>query len=392
MSRFLFVVPPFAAHVNPSVSIGQELAQSGHAVAWVTYPQMQSLLSDGAVFYPVASTIEESVAENLRRQTGAPWLAGMKALFEQVIVPLAHDMLPAVEAAVEHFRPDMLIVDQQALAGALAARRRQIRWVTSAPSAALLRDSLVDYPRVKEWMAALFDQLQRDAGLTPIAAPDCSPDLVILYSSRLLAGENRDFPAHYRFVGPALVGRPESAAFPWHRLHDGPVLLVTLGTLFAEQGRRFFGVVVEALADTPLQVVVSAQPGLLPSIPDNFIVQRWVPLTELFPRFNAVLCHAGTIVNEALAHGIPAIVAPFAHEQSIYAQLVAEAGAAVRVRFNRVTAMELRRAVFEVLDNPGYAAAARRVQASLLEAGGARGAAAAIEQLNRRDQGVTICR
>ena len=104
-----------------------------------------------------------------------------------------------------------------------------------------------------------------------------------------------------------------------------------------------------------------------------------MPLTALFPRFNAVLCHAGTIVNEALAHGIPAVVAPFAHEQSIYAQLVVEAGAAVRVRFNRVTAAELRHAVLEVLGNPAYGVAARRVQASLLEAGGARGAAAAIE-------------
>lgn len=381
MSRYLFVVPPFAAHVNPSVSIGEALAQSGHAVAWVTYPQMKPLLPAGATLYPIASTVDEAVAEDLKRQSGAPWLAGMKALFEQVLVPLAHDMLPGVEAAIDDFRPDMLIVDQQALAGALAARRRQLRWVTSAPSAALLRDSLAGYPMVKAWMAALFDQLQRDVGLVPIATPDCSPDLVILYSSRLLAGAGREFPAHYRFVGPALDRRPENVDFPWHRLRDSPILFVTLGTLFAEQGQRFFRTVVEALADAPLQVIVGTRPELLPSIPDNFIVQRWVPLTDLLPRFDAVLCHAGTIVNEALAHGIPAVVAPFAHEQSIYAQLIAEAGAAVRVRFNRVSAAELRRAVFEVIDNPDYAAAARRVQASLLDAGGARAAAAAIERL-----------
>lgn len=381
MSRYLFVVPPFVAHVNPSVSIGEALAQSGHAVAWVTYPQMRSLLPAGATLYPVASTVDESMAEELKRQTGAPWLAGMKALFEQVIVPLAHDMLPSVEAAIEDFHPDLLIVDQQALAGALAARRRQLRWVTSAPSAALLRDSLADYPMAKAWKAALFDQLQRDTGLAPIATPDCSPDLVILYSSRLLAGAGREFPAHYRFVGPALDRRPESVDFPWDRLRDGPILFVTLGTLFAAQGQRFFRTVVDALAGAPVQVIVGARPELLPSIPDNFIVQRWVPLTDLLPRVNAVLCHAGTIVNEALAHGIPAVVAPFAHEQSIYAQLIIEAGAAVRVRFNRVNAAQLRRAVFEVLDNPVYAAAARRVQASLVEAGGARAAAAAIEQV-----------
>ena len=34
-SRFLFVVPPLAGHVNPTLAIGRALMQAGHEVAWV---------------------------------------------------------------------------------------------------------------------------------------------------------------------------------------------------------------------------------------------------------------------------------------------------------------------------------------------------------------------
>ncbi len=69
------------------------------------------------------------------------------------------------------------------------------------------------------------------------------------------------------------------------------------------------------------------------------------------------------------------------HDQSIFADLAVGAGAALRVPFTRVTAMQLRDAVFAVLDNPTYRDAARRVQASFREAGGEQAAAIAIEEL-----------
>lgn len=34
MKRFLFVVPPFAGHVYPTISVARKLAAEGHQVAW----------------------------------------------------------------------------------------------------------------------------------------------------------------------------------------------------------------------------------------------------------------------------------------------------------------------------------------------------------------------
>lgn len=379
--RYLFVVPPFSAHINPTVALAGELARRGHAVGWVAYESVRAFLPDGAWLHALRLPIAGNVMAELRRRAGEPWLAGLKVLFEDVLVPLANDMLPGVDAAIEAFRPDVLIVDQQAVAGALAARRAGLPWVTSAPTAALHGDSLAAFPAVRDWMARLYDDLQRDADLAPIAAPDCSDRLVLLYTSRLLAGTTTSFPAHYRFVGPLLCARPTSAEFPWHELRDGRRVFVSLGTQWADRGERFFGVVVEALANAPLQVIVHAPPGFIPAPPANFIVRAWVPLPELYPHLDGLVSHAGSTVPEALYYGLPAVVAPIAHEQVIFAQQAVAAGAALRVRFNRVGAPELRRAVMTILDDVSYKAAAQKVQASLQQAGGASAAATAIEAI-----------
>jgi MGT family glycosyltransferase len=381
MSRYLFVVPPFPSHIYPTVAVAHELVRHGHVVAWVTYDAMRHALPEGAMLYALDSPVSRSMATQIQQQAGATWMAGMKVLFEQVVMPMARDMLPGIEAAIESFHPDALIVDQQTVGGALAARRKQLPWATSAPTAALIHDRFSAYPKVEAWIVTLFDQLQRDAGVEPVRWPDRSPALVLIYMSRMFCGTEVDFPAHYRFVGPAVEGRVENIEFPWQQLREGPRIFVSLGTLLAYRGERFFRILVEALADAPLQVVVHAPPEFFPRIPDNFIVRPWVPLLRLLPELDAIVCHAGTTVNEGLLHGIPAVLAPVAFDQAIFAERAVATGAALRVQFNRVTAPQLRDAVLEVLDNPAYRAAAKNVQASFREAGGAAAAAAAIEQL-----------
>lgn len=381
MSRYLVVAPPFPSHIYPTASVGLELERRGHEVAWVTYREQQASVPAGARFYSLASSAPQGLVEDIQRQAGAPWLAGMKVFFEDVVAPLARDMLPGVEAAIDDFRPDALLVDQMALAGAFAARRRGLPWATSSTSCSLIADHFGPYPKVEAWLVDLFAGLQREAGLEPVRWPDRSPALVLLYTSRAYAGEGLDFPGHYRFVGPALGGRAEAVAFPWEALREGPKVFVSLGSLFAFRGERFFRIVREALADAPVQVVVSAPEGFLPDPPANFIVRPWVPLLQLLPKLDALVTHAGTTLTEGLLHGLPSVAAPIVHDQGSFAQKAVEAGAAVRVGFNRVTAPELRRAVFEVLENPSYRAAAQRLQTSFREAGGAPAAASALEAL-----------
>lgn len=48
-TRFLFVVPPLAGHVNPTIAVGAELASRDHHVAWAGHARvLASLLPQGA--------------------------------------------------------------------------------------------------------------------------------------------------------------------------------------------------------------------------------------------------------------------------------------------------------------------------------------------------------
>ena len=82
-------------------------------------------------------------------------------------------------------------------------------------------------------------------------------------------------------------------------------------------------------------------------------------------------------VTEALAHGVPLVVAPIRHDQPAVAAQVAAAGAGITVSFSSASAAELTRAVTAVLTEPAYRAAAQRVAESFATAGG--GAAAVAE-------------
>lgn len=380
MARILFVVPPFVAHVNPAVSVERELAARGHATAWVAHESMRPWLPPDALLFPVPDDLAADFERELRL-IGRPYIVGMRAMVERVLVPLAAQMRPQVDDAIERFAPGLLVVDQEALAGAFAARKKGLRFVTSAPSAILLDEELLSFAPARSWLAEQFAKAQREAGVDVVDAPDVSPELVLVYFSRELAGAARTFPPTYRFVGPALTGRVDDTPFPWRRLRDGPRLLVTLGTILAADASPFYAKLADALDGAPVQVILSAPAGAVPREPTNFIVVPRVPMVALLPRVDAVLCHAGSTANEALAHGLPLVVAPIAQDQPIFARLACEAGAAVRISFIRATRDALRDAVEQALHDTGLRDSARRVQASFVAAGGARAAADAIEQV-----------
>src|SRR6185436_6767034 len=93
--------------------------------------------------------------------------------------------------------------------------------------------------------------------------------------------------------------------------------------------------------------------------PAHVLVVPQVPMLELLPHLDAVVSHGGlNTVCEALAHGVPLVVAPIRGDQPINAHHVAAAGAGVRVRFDRDPPERLRAAILSVLDDPGYREAA----------------------------------
>jgi MGT family glycosyltransferase len=392
VARFLFVVPPLVGHTNPTLALGGELAGRGHAVAWTGHPEVVAeLLPDGATFFPAADAAPAAVVEAMeaRNVRGGAGMAGFRSLWEDFVLPIARQMVPGVEAAVDAFGPDALIVDEHALAGAAVAERRGLPWATSATTSADLVDPLAFIPKVGDWLRGQMAQILSDAGVEAERArsfdPRFSPHLVLAFTIAELVGPTDSFPSTYAFVGPSLGERPDPPPFDWDWLDGRPLVLVTLGTVNWRAGSRFFGVAAETLGSMDVQAVVVAPHNLVPDPPDNVLVTPEVPQLDLLPRCAAVVCHGGhNTVCESLAAGLPLVLAAVRDDQPIIADQVVRAGAGVRIKFARATVPMLREAVETVLHQPDHRKAAERVQASFATAGGPPAAADRLEQLLER--------
>src|SRR5258708_39643646 len=92
-------------------------------------------------------------------------LVSVKSLWDRFIVPFTRFPLPAVEKAVAEFRPDVLVVDQHALAGALVAQRHGIPWATFCTSTIELGAPFARLPKAAAWIRGHLETLSAEAGL-----------------------------------------------------------------------------------------------------------------------------------------------------------------------------------------------------------------------------------
>ena len=386
MSRILFVVPPLTGHINPTVAVGAELAARGHEVAWAGYPgAMQSLLPGGARVFPMTGdAFDLRLGDDRHRRRPPRGPEAMKFVWEDLILPLAYAMLPGVAQAVARFAPHLVVADQQAIAGPVAAQQAGTVWATSATTPGELLRPREGLAGVEAWVRDQMAALQRSSGVSDPVNLRFSDRLVLVFTTAALIGDTRRFGPQFVFTGPALARRPgRESPFPWDWLDPARQhLLVTLGTLSGPAGPRFFRTVIDALAGLggEVQAVLAAPPG--EQAPPHILLAGRVPQLALLPHMSAVVCHGGqNTVCETLAHGLPLVVTPIRDDQPLIARQVAAAGAGVELRIEHLRAPELRDAVRAVLGDPSYREAAGVVRDSFAAAGGAPAAADRLEAL-----------
>ena len=233
----------------------------------------------------------------------------------------------------------MVVTDQHAFAGALAAERHGIPWATFCTSTIELGRPFAKLPKAAAWIRGHLATLIAEAGLDDSSqAIDLrfSPYLVIVFSSGYLL-EAQDFPGHFALVGPALSNRPATVAFPWDRLDPARRhVLVTVGTMADADAMDFYPRAVEALRPLgdSVQAIVLAPPEALPGVPEHIMAIERIPQLELLPHMDAVVCHGGlNTVSETLSNAVPLVVAPLTRDQPINAANVVRVGAGIRSTF-----------------------------------------------------------
>jgi zeaxanthin glucosyltransferase len=389
MSRFLIVTLPLTGHAHPAVAVANALGARGHEVAWCgSNAYFGPLLGPEAIVFPTGT--------RLFRDQAGHGISALKSLWRQYVIPMARFTLPAVDRAIGEYQPDVVLVDQHALAGAVAAHRHGLPWATLITGAMELTHPLAVLPRVDEWIRAQLASFCRDvasdmasdisgeAGSGSGGSLDLlfSPYLVIACTTSAVTGE-QPFPDHFALVGAVMLDRP--GTFAWDLLDPARrKVLISVGTLATGLAADFYQRAAAAVAPLSgtVQAIIVGPPELVPDPPGNVLVVPSVPMLAMLPRLDAVISHGGmNTVSESLAHGLPLVIAPIRHDQPVVASQVARAGAGIRVPFSRVRPAQLREALVTILDDPSYRHAAERIRDSFAAAGGAPAAAAGLECL-----------
>jgi MGT family glycosyltransferase len=381
MSRFLFIVPPLHGHLNPTLSVGGELLNRGHKVAWVCNKSfIGELIPPEGEFIFINANQEE--IERIAREEGAKKVNSTEFMFEQIWIPYSRITVKGISETIDQFKPDVIIHDNYVFSGAICAYRKNIPYATSITAPPELADKQV-MPRISEKIDRYIIDLQKEFGINEQRKITDSEKLCLVFSSKEFIGMC-DFPDYYKFVGPVIENRRFQPSFDWDKFNQSvmPKILVSLGTIDLGNRIVFFSKIAESFTGEYFTVIVVACPEILDRWPENFIVQDKIPQLDLLPHMDAVICHGGhNTVCEALSFSVPVIVAPMAFDQYKVASLVENSVCGRAIKFKRFTPSELRNILHEFMTDEKYKNAAKRIGDSFKNAGGAKRAAQLLEEI-----------
>jgi zeaxanthin glucosyltransferase len=378
VARFLFVVVPVTARLWPAVAIGDALSAQGHDVAWCGPESvLRPIIGPGMAVYPTG--------KRSYRELHEVGTAAVRELWDEYVIPLNRFIQRPVDLAVAQYQPDVVLADQYALAGALSAIKHGPVWATLCTGALeLTPPAAVD--GLQGWVRSRLARACEAAGLPADDGLDLrfSPHLVIATTARALTG-TAPMPPNCVLVGAALGARRTDPVFSWDWWDPGRRhVLVTVGTLSSHLAHDFLArmtAALQPLADR-VQVVLNTAAEAMPDPPPHVMVAPRIPMLELMPRLDAIVCQAGqSTVNEALVHGVPLVVAPIHRGEVSVAEQVTRVGAGIEVSFAEATPAQLTAATTAVLDEPGYRDRAHKLSEEFAAAGGTDAAAASLAAL-----------
>lgn len=428
MARILFGSMPNTGHVRPGLPLVRELIAAGHEVTWYTGSSYGPAIQDaGATFVPMAPDrdFDDAKLMRLAQESGRePGLAGLKydllTLFIRP-VPLWVEELDGVAGRLD---PDVIVVEHAFLAGLLVAEKRQIPSVAfsttplvlasidTAPFGTGLAPSSSKIGRARNramnWLfkhvvfaeqQKAANDVRRQVGLHPRTSIFFNWNFEL--ANRYLAATipefeypRSDLPPQVRFTGAMLP----AAASDWEppewwpdvadaRQHGRPVILVTQGTTATEVHKLLLPAI-RALSGMDALVIgttAGADPeSILPTSrrPANLRLERFIPFANLLPHVDLMVSNGGYGgTQQALAHGVPLVVAGRTEDKMEVNARVAWSGAGISLRLDAPSEGQIAQGVRRALREPRYRTRARELAESYERLPGVPTAAAAIAQV-----------
>jgi MGT family glycosyltransferase len=403
MARILVYQSTGSGNVFPAVDMLMELHGRGHELHLRGgTAEVERLGKEGIPGAPVDPRIEGFLIDDWRGWSQLDALRRMVRWY----AALAEFELPDMCSAIAEVQPEALVVDINCHGAMYAAEASGLPWAVFCPYPPAFRSADVPphgvgwrpargplgrmrdraWRRIGDRLAAPelkpFNRLRAEVGLPPAERFDdqyLRSDIFIGFTAEPFEYRRSDWPASVRLVGPGLW-EPSGEPPAWLAEESRPIVLVTASTAY-QRDDKLIATALEALADEPFAVVATAG-ALNPSDfkpPANARVEAFLPHHLVLERARCVVCHGGQGTTlKSLSAGVPVCVVPFGRDQFDIARRVEMADAGVRLHHRRLSKNRLRDAVHRAMTKrPG----AERIARAFADAGGARAAADAVEEL-----------
>jgi UDP:flavonoid glycosyltransferase YjiC (YdhE family) len=408
--RYVLCTTPAQGHTAPLLALARRLVEEDNAVVFFTTGHYRAQVeATGATFVPFAPEDDAHdlmVANPERESSSRRGVGGVKDDLRRIFVGPLAGQCRGLRAILAGFPADCVVVDSMFF-GALPlarepGRRPALACIGVMPYASCSRDTAPfgaalqpgtgplhrARNRALNWLTehVVLADVQRLARrrLAEAGAPgfrgylmDVQPRVVDAFFQATVAGfeyPRSDLAPNVRFVGPILA--PPATAFeppPWWDELSGArrVVHVTQGTLDNADPARLLLPCARALGgdDDPLVVVTTGGPDPGPvrrSLPANVRLERFIPHDVLLPHVDAMVTNGGYGgVQQALAHGVPLVVAGDSEDKPEVAARVQWSGAGINLHTGRPSRAMLARATHRVLDRASYRRRARALAAQI---------------------------
>ena len=420
MSRILFTTMPMAGHLRPGLPLARALVAAGHEVAWYSGANYETEIArTGARIYRMDAGLDfddTRIDERANKAGRKPGLSTLKWAITEIFVNPIPAWVSEIDTVLDDFAPDVIVAEQGFMAGPLAGERRGIPSVVFSVSPLGL--SSADAPpfgtglqpgsrlrnRTLNWAlrSVLFAVPQKAAervlaelGLPPRTSyfMDWASEIADRYlvpSVPEFEYPRSDLPATVEFVGPFLPSGGSGRLPEWWddvltaHATGRPVVLVTQGTI-ATDPENLIRPAIEGLAGADPLVLVTAvgfdADAVVPTAtrPTNVRLAPFIPFAEVMPFVDVLVTNGGYGgVQQALAAGVPLVVAGMTEDKMEVSARTTWAGVGIALRTDTPAPERVRDSVTAVLADPSYRARARALQAAYARYSGAERAVEAI--------------
>ena len=375
-----------AGHVLASLPMVGELVARGVEMLYFAPEAFRAQVElTSAAFVPMPAV----AAKDSSVDCGQDFIAGLPLVFLGEADGVIDGILPVIEA----FAPDVVLADELALAGRLAAAKLRLPLImiftSFAPcetfSICRFWPEYTDANPARAEAKRIAERFTRKYGVRHLDIYEIFEgrgDFNISTLIRAIQPGGETFGDDFLFAGAQIGPRVEQDA--WTPPQDGrPLLFTSLGSLF-NNWPEFYQMLFPIVRELDVHVVCALGDALRPEdlhpVPDNVTLLPFAPQLQILPHTDCFITHAGTgSAMEALYFGAPCVCLPQMEEQQLTAARMLHTGiACASIARAELTPQRLAHAIDTALHDGAFLARAREASRLARAQSSAEGAAQAI--------------